>query len=197
MIPMISRDILVTLARRGRVEIIRTLKSYPDRDFTINDLARKAQVPTMTAWRAVTDLKKAGFVRARKVGNSVIVKVTEDKERLRILRMIPDTDPQRVAALTYSKRLALHDWVSECRLFGSIGRGEHAPGDEVDVAIVYKDDAIAEIEARAKAKELADSLFAETNIAVVPLCVPEREMSRKGGLAAELRDKEIIFARNE
>ena len=196
MILMMSREILMTLARRGRVEIIRTLKSHPSSDFTINDLSRKARVPTMTTWRAVKDLRKAGFVRARRVGNSVIVSITDDRERLRLLRMIPETDPQRVAALTYSRMLAEYPWVSECRLFGSIGRGEHAPGDEVDVAVVYREEDIHEEEARTKTKELADRLREETNIAIVPLCVPSKEMSRKGGLAAELRDKEIVFKRS-
>jgi len=193
---MISREILTTLAKRGRVEIIRTLKSYPGRDFTINELARTARIPTMTTWRTVKDLKKSGFVSARKVGNSVIVSITDDREKLRMLRLIPDTDPQRVAALTYSKLLAEQDWVSECRLFGSIGRGEHAPGDEVDIAVVFREDIIPEGEARTKAKSIADSLKGETNITIVPMCVPLKEMSRKGGLAAELRDKEVVFSRD-
>ncbi len=192
---MISREILSILARRGRVEIIRTLKSYPGRDFTINELARTARIPTMTTWRTVNDLKKSGLVRARKVGNSVIVSITDDRDRLRMLRLIPDTDPQRVAAATYSRLLADHDWVTECRLFGSIGRGEHSPGDEVDVAVIFREDRIQESEARAKAKDIADALKGETNITIVPLCVPSKEMSRKGGLAAELRDKEVVFRR--
>ena len=194
---MISREILNILAKRGRVEIIRTLKSYPGRDFTINELARTARIPTMTTWRTVKDLKRSALIRARKVGNSVIVSMTEDREKLRMLRLIPDTDPQRVAATNFSKMLAEHDWVSECRLFGSIGRGEHSPGDEVDVAVVYREDRIREEEARAKAREIAETLKQETNITVVPMCVPSKEMSRKGGLAAELRDKEVVFRRQE
>jgi len=194
---MISREILNILAKRGRVEIIRTLKSYPGRDFTINELARTARIPTMTTWRTVKDLKRSALIRARKVGNSVIVSMTEDREKLRMLRLIPDTDPQRVAATNFSKMLAEHDWVSECRLFGSIGRGEYSPGDEVDVAVVYREDRIREEEARAKAREIAETLKQETNITVVPMCVPSKEMSRKGGLAAELRDKEVVFRRQE
>jgi len=197
MISMISREILITLAKRGRVEIIRTLKSYPGRDFTINELARTAQVPTMTAWRTVKDLKESGFIRVKKVGNSAIVAITEDREKLRTLRLIPDTDPQRVAAITYSRTLAEYDWVSEGRLFGSIGRGEHSPGDEVDVAVIFRDDRIHEDEARSRAKEIAETIKASTNITIVPLCVPSKEMSRKGGLAAELRDKEVIFRRQD
>jgi predicted nucleotidyltransferase/predicted transcriptional regulator len=197
MIFMISREILMILSKRGRVEIIRTLKSYPGRDFTINELARTARIPTMTTWRAVKDLKGAGFVRARKVGNSMIVSITEDREKLRMLRLIPDTDPQRVAATTYSRLLAEHDWVSECRLFGSIGRGEHSPGDEVDVAVIFREDLIQEGDARTKAREAAEALRGDTNITIVPMCVPSKEMSRKGGLAAELRDKEVVYRREE
>jgi len=194
---MISHEILMTLARSGRVEIIRTLKSYPGRDFTINELARTARVPTMTAWRTVRDLRKSGFVRTRRVGKAVVVSFTEDREKLRVLRLIPETDPQRVAALAYARMLSEKDWVAECRLFGSIGRGEHSPGDEVDVAVIYREENITEDEARSAAKREAETIRADTNIAIVPLCVPSREMSRKGGLAAELRDKEVIFRRPE
>ncbi len=192
---MISRDILMILARRGRVEIIRTLKSYPGEGFTINDLSRKSRVAAMTTWRAVRELKKAGFVKARKVGNSIIVSMADDKERLRLLRLIPETDPQRVAAIAYASQVSEYGWVDECRLFGSIGRGEHSPGDEVDVAVVYREDEIAEEEARERARDIAEKIRLDANIAIVPLCVPLKEMSRKGGLAAELRDKEIIFRR--
>jgi predicted nucleotidyltransferase len=195
MIKLLSREFLTILARKGRVEIIRTLKSYPDRDFTINELSRTSRVPTMTTWRAVKELKRTGLVRTRKIGNAIGVTLTEDRERLRVLRMIPDTDPQRTAAGAYASRLGEQSWVQECRLFGSIGRGEHAPGEEVDVAVVYDDSAATE----GKAKEIAVSLAAlvkeETNVTIVPLCIAQKEMTRKGGLAAELRDKEIIWRR--
>ncbi len=192
---MLSREFLTILARKGRVDVIRTLKSYPDRDFTINELSRTSTVPTMTTWRAVKELKKIGLVRTRKIGNAIGVTLTEDRERLRILRMIPDTDPQRSAAKAYASRLGELPWTQECRLFGSIGRGEHAPGEEVDVAVVYDDSSITE----AKAKEIADSIASlvkeETNVTIVPLCIAQKEMTRKGGLAAELRDRESIWKR--
>jgi len=195
MIKLLSREFLTILARKGRVEIIRTLKSYPDRDFTINELSRTSRVPTMTTWRAVKELKKTGLVRTRKIGNAIGVTLTEDRERLRVLRMIPDTDPQRTAARAYASRLGEQPWILECRLFGSIGRGEHSPGEEVDVAVVYDDSAATE----GKAKEIATSLAAlvkeETNVTIVPLCIAQKEMTRKGGLAAELRDKESIWKR--
>jgi hypothetical protein len=35
----------------------------------------------------------------------------------------------------------------------------------------------------------------ETNVTIVPFCIALREMGRKGGLASELRDKEVIWGR--
>lgn len=190
---MLTRDILETLAKSGRIELVRTLRAYPDRDFTVNELARTAKVPTMTAWRAVRDLKRAGFVRTRKVGNATSVKITDDRERLRALRLIPETDPQKGAALDFATRLGENAWMRECRLFGSIARGEHTPGEEVDVAVVYDDAAVSEHDAKETASELAKAIQNETNVAVVPFTIALKEMGRKGGLAAELRDKEIIW----
>jgi len=192
---MLSKEILEILAKSGRIDLIRTLRAYPDRDFTINELSRTAKVPTMTAWRAVRELKKAGFIRTRKVGNALSLKITDDRERLRTLRLIPETDPQRGAALSFASRLGEKPWLRECRLFGSIGRGEHAPGEEVDVAVVYDDASISEIEAREAASELTKAVLAETNVAIVPSIIARKEMGRKGGLAAELRDKEVIWSK--
>lgn len=192
---MISREFLSILARRGRIEIVRTLRSYTDRDFTINELARTSKVPVMTTWRAVKDLKGIGIIKTRKVGNALSISITEDKENLRTLRLIPDTDPQRVAAKLYAAALAENLWLHECKLFGNIGRGEHAPGEEVDIAVVYDDRSISEDEANVASSTLADRIRTETNVTIVPLCIALKDMSRRGGLAGELRDKETIWAR--
>jgi len=192
---MLSVDFLKILARKGRVDVIRTLKAYSDRDFTINELAKAAKVPTMTAWRAVKDLKKAGLVRTRKVGNATSVSITDDKDRLRTLRLIPETDPQRMAARLFAGRLAENGWLEECKLFGTVGRGEHAPGEEVDVAVVYDDAKATEAEAKEATATVAIALKAETNVTIVPLCIPQRDMVRRGGLGSELRDKESIWRR--
>lgn len=190
---MISRESMQILARKGRVEIIRTLKAFPDNDFSINELAKVAKVPTMTAWRSVKELKQAGFLKTRRVGNAVSVRISDDREKQRMLRLIPDTDPQRAGAGQFAKLLGKNHWLKECRLFGSIGRGEHSPGEEVDVAVVYDDGIITEVDAKAAAFAIAEAIKKETNVTIAPLFVPYREMTRKGGLASELRDKEVIW----
>ncbi len=185
----------MVLAKTGRIEMIRALKAFPDSDFSINELARSSKVPVMTAWRAVKDLKKVGFVRTRRVGNSTSVRLTDDRDRLRLLRLIPETDPQRSAAEQFSKLLGTNGWLVECRLFGSIGRGEHAPGDEVDVAVVYDETMIPDADAKAAAGTASERIRIDTNIAIAPLMVAKRDMTKKGGLASELRDKEVIWSR--
>jgi predicted nucleotidyltransferase/predicted transcriptional regulator len=193
MIAMISAELIGILAKKGRIDIIRTLKAFPERDFTINELAKASNIPTMTTWRAVKELKKAGLIKTRKVGNAISVAFTDDRDRIRTIRLVPETDPQRSAALAFAKRLGFFDWVEECRLFGNIGRGEHAPGDDVDVAVVFSRDAIDEEQARKLTSSIAAELKLETNVSIVPLCISSKEMARRGGLAAELRDKEVIL----
>ena len=183
------------LAGKGRVEIIRTLRAFPEKDFSINEIARASAIPPMTAWRGVNELRKAGLVRTRRVGNATCVKLTEDRESIRILRLIPDTDPQRAAARLYSEKLSVNPWLKECKLFGSIGRGEHSPGEEVDLAVIYDDTMVVESSVKAAAAEMALQIRDETNVAIAPLFVPQKDMARKGGLAAELRDKETIWKR--
>ncbi|HEX9908799.1 MAG TPA: nucleotidyltransferase domain-containing protein [Thermoplasmata archaeon] len=194
---MIPAALLKTLASKGRVDLIRTLRSFPGRDFTINELARTSKVPTMTTWRAVRDLRKAGLVATKRVGNAVVVSLTEDRDQLRILRIVPETDPQRTAAILYAGMVGDQPWIEECRLFGSIGRGEHAPGEEVDVAVVFSDGEASEHDVRTFARSIADRVKAETNVDIVPLCIPRSEMSRKGGLGWEMRDKEVIWRRKQ
>lgn len=195
MICMLSAELINILARKGRIEIIRTLKAFPDKDFTINELARVSKTPTMTAWRSVKDLKKAGFVKTRRFGNATSVSMTDDRERLRVLRLVPETDPQRSAAKSFAARLSEHPWTSEFRLFGSIGRGEHSPGEEVDVAVMFDEDRISEAEAKSEAGRTAEEIRSETNVTIMPLCIAQKDMARKGGLASELRDKEVIWKR--
>lgn len=196
MIYMLSRELISVLAKSGRIEILRTVKAYHDRQFTINELARTSGVPVMTTWRAVKELKRAGLIQTRRIGNSVAVSITDDPVKLRVLRGVPDTDPQKAAARSFADALSGHAWLVECRLFGTVGRGDHRPGEEVDVAVVY-DDSVSEEEAKAASSKAAEEVRAGTNVSVVPLCVSSKEMGRRGGLGSELREKETIWQRGK
>lgn len=195
MIATIPEEFLKILARNGRIELIRTLRAYPDRHFTTNELARTAGVPTMTTWRAVKELRKAGLAKTRKVGNATSVHMTDDVERLKWLRLIPGTDPHLATAKAFARRLAEEKWLVECRLFGTISRGDHGPEDEVDVAVVFDEAMTTEQAVKEAIQSLSRALKEETNITIAPLPIAAKDMSKRGGLAAELRDKEVIWMR--
>lgn len=193
----ISREFIRILAKKGRIEIIRTLRAHHDHRFSINELSRTSGIPTMTVWRAVDELKELGLVKTRKVGNSTSVRLTDDREKLRPLKILPDADPHKDAARAYSMMMSKYDWLEECRLFGTVGRGEHGPGEEVDVAVIFDDAKITEQQAKEASSSLSDEVWKKLNIIVVPLCVAKKDMSRKGGLAVELRDKETLWKRRQ
>jgi predicted nucleotidyltransferase len=193
----LTREFLKVLAGRGRVEIVRTLRAFPEREFTINGVARAAEVPVMTAWRAVRDLKAIGLVRTRRIGNATVVSLADDADRLRALRMLPEADPHKDAARMFAEEISGEAWAEECRLFGTVARGEHLPGEEVDIAVVYDGEAAGEEAVREHAQELSHRILGRTNVAIAPLCIEKKEMGRRGGLAAELRDKEVLWRRTK
>jgi len=190
---MLSRQLIEALAKSGRIEIVRALKANHDRSYTINELARASGVPVMTTWRAVKELKGVGLVKTRKIGNATAVTLSEDRELNRILKLLPEADPHRAAAEAYSRELSSYSWLVECKLFGAVGRGEHGPGEDVDVAVVYDDSKVSEDEVRNLAAATAEKMKGRSGIMVVPLCVSAKQMSKKGGFASELRDKETIW----
>ena len=190
-------ELLKILAKRGRISLIRTLKSFPDRQFSINELARVAEVPTMTTWRAVDELKRSKIVKVRKIGNVRSVRITDDASILRTLRLVEDIDPQKAAAREFASKVSDHRWAVECRLFGSVARGEHMLGEEVDIAVVFDDRSTSEEEAEAEAASISEEIRQKTNVSVVPLLMSTKDMSRRGGLASELRDKEILWSREK
>ena len=197
MIPPMDYELLKILARRGRIPLIRTLKSFPERQFSINELARTAGIPTMTAWRAVEEFRGAKIVRVRKIGNVRSVRITDDPAVLKMLRLVEDTDPQKAAARDFAKMISANGWAVECRLFGSVGRGEHLLGEEVDIAVVFDEALATEEQARSEATRISQEILRNTNVSVVPFCMSVKEMSRRGGLASELRDKETIWSRKK
>jgi predicted nucleotidyltransferase len=121
------------------------------------------------------------------------VSFADDKDLNRVLKLLPEADPHRTVAEVYARDLSGHDWLVECKLFGTVGRGEHGPGEDVDVAVVFDQSMISEDEVRTLTAAAAEQTKARTGIAVVPLCVSAEHMARRGGLASELRDKETIW----
>jgi len=189
-LPLIS-----ALARRGRIDIIRTLRQNPNSKLSINDLSRISRVPIMTCWRAVKELERLKILDIERVANSSIVTLSMSGELMRFLRQIPDSDPHRYAAIQFSHRMEDIPGISQTRLFGKVAKGDHAADSEADIAVVYDHIMISSEDATAHIARIADDIEATTGTRVVPHLVRMDHLEQARGFAAELRDKEIIWKR--
>jgi len=55
----------------GSRQMLERLLKFPERQFTINELARESGVPFASAWRLVRRWEPAGIIETGKVGRSV------------------------------------------------------------------------------------------------------------------------------
>lgn len=191
----IDLPLISALARRGRIDIIRTLRQNPNRKLSINDLSRASRVPIMTCWRATKELEQLELLEIERVANSSIVTLRMTGDLMRFLRQIPDSDPHRYAAIQFSQRMEEVPGISQTRLFGKVAKGDHAADSEADIAVVYDHMMISSEDATAHIARIAHEIESTTGTRVVPHLVRMDHLEQGRGFAAELRDKEILWKR--
>jgi len=189
--------LISSLARRGRIDIIRSLRQYPNRDFSINELARVSRIPVMTCWRGVRELESLDILTLKKVANSEIVTLNQNADLIRFLRQIPDSDPHRYAARLFSTKLDQLPGIVEARLFGKVAKGDHAPDSETDIAVVFDGVQVSKEDATAHCNRIAKEIKSITGMTVQPHMIMKDHLDQGRGFAAELRDKEILWRKGE
>jgi len=192
---VIDLEQISALARRGRIDIIRTLRQYPDRNFSINELAKVSRIPVMTCWRAVRELTGIGLLKVRKIANSSIVSLNITPELMRLLRQISDSDPHRYAALMFARQIGRLPGIVEARLFGRVAKGDHTPESEADIAVIFEHIKISQEDASAHADRIAKEVESLTGTRISPHLVRKDHLDQGRGFAAELRDKESLWRR--
>lgn len=191
----IDLALISALARSGRIGVIRTLRQYPDRRFSINELAKYSRIPVMTCWRSVKELGRMNILEVEKIGNSHVAALKMTGELNRLLKQIPESDPHIHAAHIFSSRLEHLPGIMEARLFGKVARGEHSSESEVDLAILYDQNLISTEDASAHMGRIAQEVEKEIGIVISPHLIQVDHLKQGRGFAAELRDKEIIWKR--
>ena len=68
--------------------ILATILSEPDLEFSLSDLADRANRSQPTIWREIDRAQKAGLVMTRKVGNSILVRADQSSKFLKPFREI-------------------------------------------------------------------------------------------------------------
>lgn len=122
------------LIETGKQKVLDFLIRYPEKEFSLSDLAREARVAKANIGNIVEDLHRAGFIRLEKL--SKIWRISANRENSAFLKM------KIVYNLNYIYQSGLVEFLNEkynnpksITLFGSYRRGEDTSESDIDIAI--------------------------------------------------------------
>src|SRR3989338_8561151 len=97
-------EMLQLVKYAGSRNLLETLLKFPDRQFTINELAKEANVPFASAWRLVKKWEPAGLIFTGKVGKSITVKLHKSEYLDSLASVLKlSVSPQAFTVLSLSK----------------------------------------------------------------------------------------------
>ena len=129
-------QIVEFLAKRGSRELFTKLKDFPRREFSINELAREADVPFVSAWRIVKLWERAGVIETGRLGRSVVVRYRESAYTRAISQTLhASLSPQAFTVARLKPILARNSDVTQAYLFGSVARGQENLSSDIDLAL--------------------------------------------------------------
>lgn len=129
-------DAIEIFTHRGARELFQTLKSYPARQFSINELSKTARLPFSSTWLLVKKFEKAQIVEVVLIGKSQAVKYKDSpfsKIMTEILKI--STSPQALSIPELKRILGEKEQVKEAFLFGSVASRQEKLESDVDVAL--------------------------------------------------------------
>ena len=130
-------DAVDILTFKGSRKLFDTLKSYPKRQFSINELSKTASLPFTTTWKLVQKFEQAQMAEVVTIGNSRAVKYKESpysKLVADILRI--NASPQSLSLSGLKTELKARQAIKEAYLFGSVATGKEKLESDVDVALL-------------------------------------------------------------
>ncbi|MEW6035080.1 MAG: nucleotidyltransferase domain-containing protein [Candidatus Micrarchaeota archaeon] len=126
---------------RGARKLLETLIKFPNRQFTINELAKEAGVPFASTWRLVRKWEPAGLIETGRVGRSVTVKLHRSEYLDSVLSLLNiSKSPQVFTANALVDLLAKEKKVKEAYLFGSVASGNEKIISDIDIALLVEKD---------------------------------------------------------
>jgi predicted nucleotidyltransferase len=171
---------LSSLVRRnGSRGVFEALKRFPDRMFTINELAKTAKIPFTTAWRIVNEWEKAGVIEVFSIGRARAVKLGKGAINQNLSDLFFLDSPHKAALSALRGILAKETGISIAYLFGSVASGKEGFGSDVDIAILAK--------MGYSPTNISMVFYNQTRLKLVPLV-----FGSKKELDAFLKDKESV-----
>jgi DNA-binding Lrp family transcriptional regulator len=117
--------------------LLERLLKFPERRFTINELAKESGVPFASAWRLVKRWEPAGIIETGRVGKSVTVKLHKSEYLDLVASLLKiSVSPQAFTVRALKEMLEKENGVKEAYLFGSVARGEEKLASDIDVTLL-------------------------------------------------------------
>jgi len=130
-------EALELLSYKGARQLFETLRAYPQRQFTINELSKAAKLPFTSTWKLVQKFEQAQIVDVVLVGKSRAVKYKETPFSKIIAQMLRiSVSPQALSLPELKRILKANRQVKEACLFGSVAVKKEKLESDIDVALL-------------------------------------------------------------
>lgn len=129
-------ETLDLVKQKGAKKLFETLLKFKGRQFTMNELAKKANIPFGSLWRIIKKWESAGFIETHVVGKSRVVSLHETEYMKNIATLLKlSKSPQAFTVESLKKELK-NKSIKEAYLFGSVAKGKEKPESDIDLAVL-------------------------------------------------------------
>jgi len=156
------------LTYKGARQLFGTLRAYPQRQFSINELAKTAKLPFTTTWKLVQKFERASIVDVALVGKSRAVKYRKSPFSGVMESILQMSVSHQALSIPELKRLlrAKHG-ISLAYLFGSVASGQERLESDVDVALLLK--------RRIDTSSFMSGIYEKYGVKVVPIMFDSKD----------------------
>jgi predicted nucleotidyltransferase len=125
------------LTYKGARQLFETLHAYPQRQFSINELAKEASLPFTTTWKLVQKFEQATVIEVGLVGKSRAVKYRESPFSALVVEILRlSKSPQALSLPELTRILRQKKAIREAFLFGSVASNKERLESDIDVALL-------------------------------------------------------------
>lgn len=163
------------LGTKSKIRIMRELSGNPDRDFSVEGLARATGMSYGTIHPAIKELADCRGVLTRRPGASMVYRINRShilfQELVRLLEK--EKTSFRDIASEFAERIEKKG-IENIILFGSVARGNITDVGDIDILIIYSGMYLTD-----KAHGLESEILDKYDIVISPLYLSKKEVQSK------------------
>lgn len=156
------------LTYKGARALFETLRAFPKRQFTINELAKTANLPFTTAWKLVQKFERAQAIEVSLIGKSRAVRYKESpfsKLLAKILKI--SASPQALSLHALKRLLRANSGITQAYLFGSVASKKEKLESDIDVALLTG--------RKIDSSSLMSKMYEKYGVKIVPLAFDSKD----------------------